>query len=109
MATVSTDPVTAGQPGTALTWTYGYNGDLLTSVCPPGTTTACTTYGYNTSGSHAATSVLNADPTSYYRLNDAGRRDRGRQPGPGGRPDHAWTRRPPSSTPPRAWPARSPG
>jgi hypothetical protein len=71
MATVATDPVTAGQTGTALTWTYGYSGDLLSKVCPPGTTTACVSYGYITNGSHAPTSVLNADPTSYYRLNDA--------------------------------------
>ncbi len=71
VATVATDPVTAGQPGTALTWTYGYSGDLLSKVCPPGTTTACTSYGYITNGSHAATSVLNANPTSYYRLDDA--------------------------------------
>jgi RHS repeat-associated protein len=70
VATVSTDPVTAGQPSTALTWTYGYNGDLLTSVCPPGTTTACTTYGYITNGSHAPTAVLNANPSSYFRLDD---------------------------------------
>jgi RHS repeat-associated protein len=70
VATVSTDPVTAGQPATALTWTYGYSGDLLTSVCPPGTTTACTKYGYITNGSHAPTAVLNADPTAYYRLDD---------------------------------------
>jgi RHS repeat-associated protein len=70
VASVATDPVTAGQPGTALTWTYGYNGDLLTSVCPPGTTTACTAYAYNTGASHAPTSVRNADPTSYFRLND---------------------------------------
>src|SRR5580698_112495 len=70
VATVSTDPVTAGQPATALTWTYGYSGDLLTSVCPPGTTTACTKYGYSTNGSHAPTAVLNADPADYYRLDD---------------------------------------
>ena len=70
VASVATDPVIAGQPGSALTWNYGYNGDLLTSVCPPGTAAACTTYGYNTNGSHAATSVLNAGPTAYYRLND---------------------------------------
>jgi RHS repeat-associated protein len=70
VATVSTDPVTAGQSATALTWTYGYSGDLLTSVCPPGTTTACTKYGYITDGSHAPTAVLNADPTAYYRLDD---------------------------------------
>ena len=36
VATVATDPVTAGQPGTALTWNYGYNGDLLTSRLPAG-------------------------------------------------------------------------
>jgi RHS repeat-associated protein len=70
VATVTTDPVLAGQPGTALTWAYSYSGDLLTAVCPPGTVTACTRYTYITSGSHAATSVLNANPTSYLRLDD---------------------------------------
>ncbi len=87
MATVATDPVTAGQPATALTWTYGYSGDLLSSVCPPGTSTACTSYGYVTNGSHAPTSVLNANPTSYYRLDEAAG-TRCRQPGPGQRSDH---------------------
>jgi hypothetical protein len=71
VATVATDPVTAGQPATALTWAYSYNGDLLAKVCPPGTSTACTSYGYITNGSYAPTSVLNADPTSYYRLDEA--------------------------------------
>ena len=70
VATVSTDPVTAGQPSTALTWTYSYTGDLLTAVCPPGTTTACTKYSYITNGSHAPTAVRNANPTAYYRLDD---------------------------------------
>jgi YD repeat-containing protein len=70
VATVSTDPVTVGQSSTALTWTYGYSGDLLTSVCPPGTTTACTKYTYITNGSHAPTAVLNANPTSFYRLDE---------------------------------------
>jgi RHS repeat-associated protein len=70
VATVSTDPVTAGQAATALTWTYGYSGDQLTAVCPPGTTTACTKYGYITNGSHAPTAVLNANPSSYFRLDD---------------------------------------
>jgi RHS repeat-associated protein len=70
VATVSTDPVAAGQPSTALTWTYGYQGDLLTSVCSPVSTTQCTSYGYITDGSHAPTAVLNANPTSYYRLDD---------------------------------------
>ena len=41
------------QPSTALTWTYSYTGDLLSAVCPPGTTTACTKYTYLTNGSHA--------------------------------------------------------
>jgi large repetitive protein len=70
VATVSSDPATAGQSGTALTWTYGYQGDLLTSVCSPVSATQCTTYGYITNGSHAPTAVLNANPTSYYRLDD---------------------------------------
>ena len=70
VAAVSTDPVTAGQPSTALTWTYGYSGDLLKTVCPPGTTTACTKYTYITNGSHAPTAVLNANPAAYYRLDD---------------------------------------
>jgi RHS repeat-associated protein len=70
VATVSTNPATAGQPSTALTWTYGYHGDLLTSVCSPVSTTQCTSYGYITNGSHAPTAVLNANPTSYYRLDD---------------------------------------
>ena len=71
VASVATDPVTVGNTSTALTWTYGYSGDLLTSVCPPGTTTACTKYSYITDGSHAATAVLNASPSAYYRLDDA--------------------------------------
>jgi RHS repeat-associated protein len=71
VATVATDPVTAGQPSTAMTWTYSYNGDLLTSACPPGTSTACINYGYNTNASHAATAVMNTNPGAYYRLNDA--------------------------------------
>ena len=40
-------------------------------MCPPGTTTACTKYTYITNGSHAPTAVLNANPTAYYRLDDA--------------------------------------
>ncbi|HEY3684800.1 MAG TPA: LamG-like jellyroll fold domain-containing protein [Streptosporangiaceae bacterium] len=66
VATVSTDPV----DGSALTWTYAYSGDELTSVCPPGTTTECTTYGYGT-GSHYATAVQDSGPAGYWRLGDA--------------------------------------
>jgi RHS repeat-associated protein len=56
VATVTTDPVTAGQSGTAQTWTYGYNGDLLSTVCMPGMSSDCIHYSYVTNGSHAATS-----------------------------------------------------
>jgi hypothetical protein len=57
VASVATDPVTAGQPATALTWTYGYSGDQLTGACPPGTTTACTQYAYQ-AGSQYQSQVL---------------------------------------------------
>jgi YD repeat-containing protein len=66
---VVTDPTTPGNSATALTWTYGYSGDQLTSVCPPGTTTACTGYAY-TGGSHYHTTVVDAGPRGYWRLAD---------------------------------------
>ncbi|MER7415912.1 polymorphic toxin-type HINT domain-containing protein [Micromonospora peucetia] len=53
--------------GTAPTWTYTYNGDLLTSVCAPGN--ACTRYAY-AAGSHYRTGVLDAKPESYWRLGE---------------------------------------
>jgi RHS repeat-associated protein len=60
-------------------WSYGYNAsDELTSVCPPAslttTSTSCSTYAYTsgaTSGSHFASMVLSANPTEYWRLDDA--------------------------------------
>jgi RHS repeat-associated protein len=67
--TVVTDPVTPGNSATALTWTYGYSGDQLTSVCPPGTTTMCTGYAY-TGGSHFRTTVMDAGPRGYWRMAD---------------------------------------
>ncbi|WP_330186108.1 LamG-like jellyroll fold domain-containing protein [Dactylosporangium sp. AC04546] len=66
VATVTTD----GDAATAQTWQYGYAGDLLTKVCPPTSATACTTYTYGT-GSLYPSSVLNADPQSYWRLGEA--------------------------------------
>ncbi|WP_345074806.1 LamG-like jellyroll fold domain-containing protein [Phytohabitans flavus] len=63
IGTVSTDPVN----GAALTWTYTYDGDLLTKVCAPDA--ACTSYEYST-GSHYRTAVLDARPDSYYRLGE---------------------------------------
>lgn len=70
IATVATDPVTAGQAGTALTWTYGYTGDELTSVCPPGTTTACTKYAYQ-SGSDYQTQILDEGAANYWPLSES--------------------------------------
>jgi hypothetical protein len=69
IATVTTDPATAGQAASAYTWTYGYAGDQLTSVCPPGTTTACTRYGYSTQASAQTRNVLlDLGATSYWPL-----------------------------------------
>ncbi|BCY11084.1 LamG-like jellyroll fold domain-containing protein [Actinoplanes sp. L3-i22] len=70
VATVATEAPTTG--GTGYTWTYGYaTGDQLTSVCPPGTTTACTTYTWGNTNNQHANAVLNLNPYSYWRLNDA--------------------------------------
>lgn len=66
---VATDPATAGQPDTAGTWTYGYSGDQLTSVCAPGTTTACIKYGYDPKAApESRNELLDLDATSYWPL-----------------------------------------
>ncbi|MFE3142916.1 LamG-like jellyroll fold domain-containing protein [Streptomyces scopuliridis] len=70
VATVATDPSKAGDASTVQTWTYGYSGDQLSSVCPPADPTKCTTYGYAT-GNHYRTTVLDADPFAYWRLGEA--------------------------------------
>ncbi|MEV4442893.1 DUF6531 domain-containing protein, partial [Streptomyces sp. NPDC049577] len=67
VATVATDPATAGQPSTASTWTYSYTGDQLTQVCSPVDTTGCARYGY-TSGSQYHNQVIDQGPTSYWPL-----------------------------------------
>ncbi len=67
---VATDPVTTG--AAALTWAYSYSGNSLTGVCPPTSTTACTAYAYTSgtgSGSHYRSTVLDAQPYAYWRLN----------------------------------------
>jgi RHS repeat-associated protein len=69
VASVSSDPATAGQPSTALTWNYNYTSDQLTSVCPPATPAQCTTYSYTT-GSHFPTAVLDTGPANYWRLGE---------------------------------------
>ena len=68
--TVVTDPATVGVPSSTSTWTYSYTGDLLTKVCPPTSTTACSTYAYGDGTQYPAT-VLNAGPRSYWRLGEA--------------------------------------
>jgi large repetitive protein len=70
VATVSTDPVTAGDPSTALTWTYSYSGDELTAVCPPTSSTACTKYAYS-SGSQYQDQAMDQDPQSMWPLDDS--------------------------------------
>lgn len=70
VATVVTDPVTAGTSSSALTWTYTYSGDQLTAVCSPvDSSPGCTRYSY-TSGSPFPASVLNTAPVSYWRLSE---------------------------------------
>ncbi|WP_167517585.1 LamG-like jellyroll fold domain-containing protein [Micromonospora orduensis] len=70
VSSVTTDPAVAGAANTALTWNYTYDNDMLTKVCPPGTTTSCATYEYNRVSQHATT-VLNTGPYSFWRLNEA--------------------------------------
>ncbi|WP_280703028.1 LamG-like jellyroll fold domain-containing protein [Kitasatospora sp. GP82] len=77
VAQVATDPVTGTDQSTALTWTYSYdsaNADELVKVCAPptgtNTTRPCTTYTY-TPGSHLRSTVMDANPASYWRLGEA--------------------------------------
>ncbi len=70
VAAVTTDPVDPVDPNSTLTWRYSYDGDQLTKVCPPTSATACTTYAYTAASPHPNT-VLNAGPTSYWRLSEA--------------------------------------
>ena len=69
VVSVTTDPVTAGAPNTALTWTYGYDGDQLASVCAPGSGGKCTRYSY-TPGSDFYDAVLDENPQSYWPLSE---------------------------------------
>ncbi|MBT8224646.1 MAG: LamG domain-containing protein [Dactylosporangium sp.] len=69
ITTVTTDPVRPADPLSILTWTYEYAGDTLTRVCPPGTTTDCATYDYQAAPEYATT-VLNTNPYSFWRLNE---------------------------------------
>ncbi|MEU7905922.1 LamG-like jellyroll fold domain-containing protein [Actinoplanes sp. NPDC049118] len=69
VASVSTDQAVAGDPASVSTWTYTYTGDQLDKVCPPISSTQCTTYGYTDANLYPST-VENLDPYSYWRLAD---------------------------------------
>ncbi|MEV0628661.1 polymorphic toxin-type HINT domain-containing protein [Nonomuraea wenchangensis] len=60
---VSTDPVN----GQALTWSYTYDGDVLTKVCNP--LQECTLYAHNP-GSLYRSTLLDSDPIGYWRLGE---------------------------------------
>ncbi|MFI8522751.1 LamG-like jellyroll fold domain-containing protein [Streptomyces sp. NPDC085481] len=67
VATAETNAVSGA--GTALKWTYTYEGDRLVKVCPPSSSTACTVYAYE-GGSLYRSTVLDAGPSAYWRLNE---------------------------------------
>ncbi|HET9654279.1 MAG TPA: LamG-like jellyroll fold domain-containing protein [Kineosporiaceae bacterium] len=67
--TVSTDAAVPWDTATVSTWHYRYDGDRLTSVCPPTSATKCTTYGYGDASPYPV-AVANAGPTSYWRLGE---------------------------------------
>jgi len=70
VATVTTDPPTTG--GSGFTWTYTYGTyDRLLTVCPPGTTTACTVYNWANWSNQYANAADNYGPYASWRLNDA--------------------------------------
>ncbi|MBS2966208.1 hypothetical protein KGA66_24400 [Actinocrinis puniceicyclus] len=68
--TAYTDPVTSGGVTAPLTWTYRYNGNQLSEVCPP-TSTACTGYQYQQTTSQYRTALLDGGPTAYWPLSEA--------------------------------------
>ncbi|MGW2151223.1 polymorphic toxin-type HINT domain-containing protein [Nonomuraea bangladeshensis] len=60
---VTTDPVN----GQALTWSYTYDGDVLTKVCNP--LQECIVYAHNP-GSLYRSTLLDSDPIGYWRLGE---------------------------------------
>jgi len=70
VASVTSDAPTAG--GAGYTWTYAYGTyDRLITVCPPGTTTECTSYNWANWNNQYANAGLNLNPYSFWRLNEA--------------------------------------
>ncbi|AYG78396.1 tRNA(Glu)-specific nuclease WapA [Streptomyces hundungensis] len=70
VSTVVTDLADAADPTSAQTWTYGYAGDQLTSVCAPLTTTECTKYTY-TSGSQYQNASLDLGPHALWPMGES--------------------------------------
>jgi RHS repeat-associated protein len=70
IATVATDPVDPAVPTSTQTWTYGYTGDQLATVCSPISTTQCTGYGY-TSGSQYQNASLDLGPHAMWPMSEA--------------------------------------
>ncbi|WP_308314609.1 LamG-like jellyroll fold domain-containing protein [Streptomyces gilvus] len=70
VATVTTDLVDPKDSSSALTWTYGYTGDQLSTVCAPLSTTKCTAYGYTT-GSQYQNASLDLDPSAAWPLTES--------------------------------------
>ena len=66
---VHTDPVTGTDASTELTWTYGFTGDQLTSVCAPGDDGNCTRYSY-VSGSQYQNASMDLDPAQMWPLSE---------------------------------------
>ncbi|WP_329576548.1 LamG domain-containing protein [Kitasatospora sp. NBC_01250] len=67
VATVATDPL--GSSG-ALTWTYTYTGDQLTSLCRPTDAVHCASYGYG-SGSQYQNATMDLGAQNYWPLSEA--------------------------------------
>ncbi|MEV8517869.1 LamG-like jellyroll fold domain-containing protein [Dactylosporangium sp. NPDC051484] len=60
----------AGDPATALTWSYTYDANgQLQKVCPPTSATACHTYAYGTSSLYQS-ATMNLGPRAYWRLGE---------------------------------------
>ncbi|WP_432978319.1 LamG-like jellyroll fold domain-containing protein [Dactylosporangium sp. CA-233914] len=70
IATVTTDPAVAGDPGSALTWSYTYDGNgQLRTVCPPTSSTECHSYTYGDASLYQS-AVQNLGPRGYWRLGE---------------------------------------
>ncbi|NUS09891.1 MAG: Teneurin-1 [Streptomyces sp.] len=70
ISSIATDLVDPGVPTSAQTWTYGYTGDQLTSVCSPISTTRCTGYAY-TAGSQYQNASLDLAPRAMWPMSEA--------------------------------------